>query len=104
MYYAHAGEAHARKYSGRLVLKPTPHLREQTWALRPDEAARFPGGRGPAADQSALELCAYMDVDAAPGWLVLFPAWLPHAVLPARMEASEANCRVSVAFNVNLAP
>lgn len=100
VYYAGVGRGHGRKYSGRLVLKPTPHPAEDSWPLRPEERGRLTR-RTVAADQQAMEECRYFDVEPVAGLLVMFPSWLHHAVLPSRMVPEKDNVRVSIAFNVN---
>lgn len=45
-------------------------------------------------------VCHYLEVPPIPGSIVIFPAWLLHAVMPGSKEAGDSyEPRVSVAFN-----
>ena len=81
--------------------------------LRPDELARLAPRAALAGDAAAAEappkgehprVCRFATVAPEPGLMLLWPAWLHHAVLPAAAARGGGTTpRVSVAFNVNLA-
>jgi hypothetical protein len=84
----------AAPWAGRLLLKPTPHAKEDE-GLDEKERLRFIEG---GAERERVDRAEYYDIDAVPGTLICFPSWLLHAVLPYEKGEGE---RISVAFNIN---
>jgi hypothetical protein len=101
VYYVDAGSPQTTTYGGRLVLKPSPHPREDTHTLDVRERERFFDWRDLDPDWSIVE---YVDLDAVPGSMLIFPSWLHHCVLPTVMTESPSHPRISIAFNVNWMP
>jgi len=104
VYYVERGQhQHGKGYSGRLVLKPTPHFAEDDWDMRADERERFlPEGKEKVEGQM-LERAHYWDEDAENCTMMIFPSWLHHAVLPYFFEGDSGFVkeRISVALNVS---
>ena len=106
VYYVDKGVVNCKKgYSGRLVLKPTPHRAEDEWQLKGEEEERFvPCDGAGGGSYRGEDKCDYYDLEPEDGALIVFPSWLHHAVLPytfAPKVGGEERERVSIAMNVN---
>jgi Putative 2OG-Fe(II) oxygenase len=102
VYYIDDGNyARSQHYGGRLVLKPTAHLREDTYRMKKWERDRIAvlsdSSQPLIVDQSA---CEYLEIDPTPGHFIIFPGWLHHCVLPLNHLENDSR-RISIAFNIN---
>ena len=87
---------------GNLLLKPSPHLTELKTPLSKEEQRRLNVQPDVTSGQT-LSCCDSIELQPKRGMLLVFPAYLQHAVLPLfvrpRFRGSEAAERVSLAFN-----
>ena len=105
VFYAAASEN-----SGSLILVPKHAPSATDHELTPEECMYLravPGTAGIHNPNATREkdgtsgVCHYLEVPPVPGSIVVFPAWLLHAVMPGSSEADDScEPRVSVAFNV----
>ena len=95
-------------YDSRLILKPTPHPKEDNYDLNCAERKRFQYVSNFNSEKSSfweggaakVSGCHYVDIEPVPGDLIVFPSWLHHCVLPSKSQSS-SEARISIAFNVN---
>jgi Putative 2OG-Fe(II) oxygenase len=87
---------------GNLLLKPSPHLTEVKTPLSKEEQRRLNAQPDVTSGQT-LSCCDSIELQPKRGMLLVFPAYLQHAVLPLfvrpQFRRSEAAERVSLAFN-----
>lgn len=110
VYYVSNTSHNQQTYHSRLVLKPTPHPKEDNYVMTRAERNRlrnftakqhFHNGDPIWSEGSATTNgCHYVDIDPKPGDLVIFPSWLHHCVLPSKIKLN-SKPRISVAFNIN---
>ena len=93
---------------GRLVLKPTPHPKEDSYHLNRAELCRLRFRKRTTPHLPKPDACEYLDLPATPGTMVVFPSWLHHCVTPLHNNDNnnddDDRPRISVAFNINFKP
>lgn len=109
-------------YSGRLLIKPSPHISEIKYELSKLELGRLNCFRrsSPTSktfsmrsqlllqdqEQSAfptLSCCDYLEIEPEEGMFIIMPGWLQHAVFPLQIQPAfrdtNEGTRISLAFN-----
>jgi len=109
VYYVHlpAAEVTARAYSGRLLLKATPHITELKHDLSDLERSRLNLSKDTSNPHyrrdDILGYCDYAEFAPVAGEMIIFPSYLQHAVLPLAIKEgyrdTPAGTRISFAFN-----
>ena len=91
-YVASTGTRKKEPWSGRLVFRTS--CGGLPWAGGEEVLATDP--------ENKVGWAKYVEVDPAPGLMVLFPSWLLHCVLPFEPAAADdgSTYRISVAFNI----
>jgi hypothetical protein len=102
IYYVQtAVEVASREYSGRLLIKPSPHASEAKDVTRLERLRLNPQGWR----DLDLTRCDYLEIAPESGMLLVFPSYLQHAVLPMciKEEFRDSTDRISLAFNFAMA-
>ena len=91
-YYVASTGRKKEPWSGRLVFRTS--CGGLPWAGGEEVLATDP--------ENKVGWAKYVEVDPAPGLMVLFPSWLLHCVLPFEPAAADdgSTYRISVAFNI----
>ena len=111
---ANTGAVSSTTYSGRLLIKPSPHITENKYDLSKVEMDRlncFPRKSQISKEFSlraqlalpTLPCCDYLEIEPEDGMFIIMPGWLQHAVFPLQIQPlfldSNKGTRISLAFN-----
>jgi len=105
----------ASSYSGKLLMKPSPHITENNYELSKIEMARlncfhlqscsqtFKTAIGMSDSPPSFSCCDYLEIEPEVGMFIIMPGWLQHAVCPLNIVESlretKQGTRISLAFN-----
>jgi Putative 2OG-Fe(II) oxygenase len=107
IYYIKSPTVHSTSYSGKLILKPTPHITESVSCLDKIDLGRLRLVDLPRDGTAPTHSCCdWLCIEPEEGAIIIIPSYLQHAVLPLSIQKSfqdkNEGRRISFAFNIVL--